>query len=256
MIAIDSYAYNNKLKSVHPAEKSLFAMLTLLICLTSAKMVTPLIVLVLMSGGIVIIAGIPKRVLIKLLAIPFSFLLISVLTIAFSISADPSGFWIAEKVFGFTIGIRRPDLVTAANLFLRSLGAVSCLYFLALTTPFTELITVLHKIRVPFIITELMVLIYRFIFVFMETASAIRRAQYSRSGYISMKSSFRSMSRLFTALLGKVFVRSQDLYDAMAARGYGGEIKVLTKKRTVCLRNYLIIAGIEVPLILLNLLWR
>ncbi|SDG71042.1 cobalt ECF transporter T component CbiQ [Desulfosporosinus hippei] len=256
MIAIDSYAYNNNLKAVHPAEKSLFAMLTMVVCLTSKTTITPLVILAIMSGGIILKAGIPARVLIKLLAIPLSFLLISVLTIAFSLSSDPSGFLLAHRINSLTIGIRYSDLITAVNLFLRSIGAVSCLYFLALTTPLTELITVLHRLKVPFIITELMVLIYRFIFVFLDTATTIRRAQLSRSGYVSMKSSFRSMSRLFSALLGKVFLKSQDLYNTMASRCYTGEIRVHTKKHPVNLKNYGIIIGLEIPLILLNLLWR
>lgn len=256
MIAIDSYAYNNKLATIHPLEKTLFAILTMIICLMSKTMITPILVLALMSGGIILKAGIPARVLAKLLAIPLSFLLISVLTIAFSLATDPSGFWFAHTFKSITIGIRYPDLITAINLFLRSLGAVSCLYFLALTTPLTELITLLHKMKVPVIITELMVLIYRFIFVFLDTATTIRRAQLSRSGYVSTKSSFRSMSRLFSALLGKVFVKSQDLYNAMAARCYTGEIKVLTKKHPVNVKNYFLIAGVEIPLVLLNLLWR
>jgi cobalt ABC transporter, permease protein CbiQ len=256
MISIDCYAYSNKLKTVHPVEKSLFAMATMIVCLTSPTVITPLIVLALMTGGIIFKAGIPARVFTKLMLVPLSFLLISVLTIAFSISTNPSGFWLAQTINGVTVGTRYPDLITALHLFLRSLGAVSCLYFLALTTPMTELITVLNKMKVPAIITELMALIYRFVFVFLETAITIRRAQFSRSGYVSFKSSYRSLSRLFSALLGKVFVKSQELYNSMAARGYTGEIRVLTKKRPVCLRNYLIIIGFEIPLILLNLLWR
>ena len=256
MINIDSYAYSNKLKTVHPAEKSLFAMMTMVVCLTAPTVITPLFVLAIMAGGIVFKAGIPSRVFAKLMFVPFSFLLISVLTIAFSVSTNPSEFWLAQTIHGLTVGIHYPDLITALHLFLRSLGAVSCLYFLALTTPMTEIITVLHKLKVPVIITELMVLIYRFIFVFMDTATTIRRAQLSRSGYVSLKSSFRSLSRLSSALLGKVFVKSQELYNALAARCYSGEIKVLTKKRPVNLRNYLMITGFEIPLILLNLLWR
>ncbi|GAB6153586.1 cobalt ECF transporter T component CbiQ [Desulfosporosinus burensis] len=256
MIDIDSYAYSNNLKAVHPSEKSLFAMMTMVMCLTAPTVITPLIVLALMAAGIVIKAGIPAQVFVKLMLVPLSFLLISVLTIAFSVSSNPSGFWLAQTMYGLTVGIHYPDLITAVHLFLRSLGAVSCLYFLALTTPMTELITVLNKMRVPVIITELMVLIYRFIFVFMETATTIRRAQLSRSGYVSMKSSYRSLSRLFSALLGKVFVKSQELYNALAARCYSGEIKVLTEKRPVSPKNYLIITGLEIPLILLNLFWR
>ena len=256
MINIDSYAYSNHLKKIHPGEKSLFAMITLAVCLTSPTVITPLIVLALMAGGIIFKAGIPARVFLKLLLVPLSFLLLSVLTIAFSISTSSSGFWLAQTMNGLTIGIRYPDLITAAQLFLRSLGAVSCLYFLALTTPMTEIITVLHKLKVPVIITELMLLIYRFIFFFMETAITIKRAQSSRLGYISLKISYRSLSRLFSALLGKVFVKSQELYNAMAARCYTGEIKVLTKKYPVNLRNYLLIIGLELPLILINLLGR
>lgn len=256
MISIDCYAYSNNLKTVHPAEKSLFTMISMVACLTATTVITPLIVLALMAGGIVLKAGIPTRVFVKLMLVPFSFLLISVLTIAFSVSTNPSGFWLAQTIHGLTIGIHYPDLITAVHIFLRSLGAVSCLYFLALTTPMTELITVLNKMKVPVIITELMVLIYRFIFVFMETATTIRRAQLSRSGYVSMKTSFRSLSLLFSALLGKVFVKSQELYNSMAARCYSGKIKVLTKKHPVSPRNYLIITGLEIPLILLNVLWR
>ena len=256
MINIDSYAYSNKLKKIHPGEKSLFAMISMAVCLTSPTVITPLIVLALMASGIIWRAGIPARVFLRLMLIPLSFLLISVLTIAFSISSNPLGFWIAHTLHGLTVGIRYPDLITAVHLFLRSLGAVSCLYFLALTTPMTEIITVLHKLKVPVIITELMVLIYRFIFVFMETALTINRAQSSRLGYISLKTSYRSLSRLFSALLGKVFVKSQELYNAMAARCYTGEIRVLAKKYPVSPRNYILITGLELPLILFNLLGR
>jgi len=256
VIDIDSYAYSNRLKKIHPGEKSLFAMLTMAVCLTAPTVITPLIVLALMAGGIIVKAGIPARIFLKLMLVPLSFLLISVLTIAFSISTSPLDFWMAQTIHGLTVGIRYPDLITAVQLFLRSLGAVSCLYFLALTTPMTEIITVLHKLKVPVIITELMVLVYRFIFVFMETAITINQAQSSRLGYVSLKSSYRSLSRLFSALLGKVFVKSQELYNAMAARCYMGEIRVLSKKHPVSLRNYLLIAGLELPLILLNLLGR
>lgn len=256
MINIDCYAYSNHLKAVHPGEKSLFSLITMIVCLTSPTVITPLIVIVLMAGVIILKAGIPARIFIQLMLVPLSFLLISFLTIAFSVSTNPSGFWLAETFNGLTLGIHYLDLITAINLSLRSLGAVSCLYFLALTTPMTEIIILLHKLKVPVIITEIMVLIYRFIFIFMETAITINRAQSSRLGYVSMKSSYRSLSRLFSALLGKVFLKSQELYNAMLARCYTGEIKTLTQPYPVSLRNYFLITGLEIPLIVLNLLWR
>lgn len=68
---IDSYAYNNNLKMVHPVEKSLFSMITMVVCLASPTVITPLIVLVFMAGGIIFKAGIPARVFIRLMFIPF-----------------------------------------------------------------------------------------------------------------------------------------------------------------------------------------
>lgn len=117
MINIDSYAYSNTLKTVHPAEKFMFAMVTLVVCLTSPALITPLIVLALMAGGIIIKAGIPGRVFVKLMLVPLSFLLLSIITIAFSVSTSPTGFWLAHNVGGLTVGIRFPDLVTAGHLF-------------------------------------------------------------------------------------------------------------------------------------------
>lgn len=256
MINIDSYAYSNTLKKVHPIEKTLFAMMTLVVCLTSPSFITPIIVLALMTGGIILLAGIPARFFVQLMRVPLSFLLLSVLTLAFSVSTSPTGFWLAYNVGKFIIGIRYLDLLMAVHLFIKSLGAVSCLYFLALTTPMTEIIIILGKMRVPTIITELMVLIYRFIFVFMEISTTIRRAQSSRLGYFSMKSSFRSLSRLFSALFGKVFLKSNELYDTMAARGYSGEIRVLTPSYPVRRKNYLVIIAIEISLFSLNLIGR
>lgn len=256
MINIDNYAYNNNLRTVHALEKSVFSIVSMIVCLASPNQMTPLVVLALMAGIIILKAGIPTPVFLRLMLVPFSFLLISVLTIAFSLSYSNSGFWLSQTINGLTIGIRYADLITAVHLFLRSLGAVACLYFLALTTPMTEIITILNKMKVPAIITELMILIYRFIFIFMDTATTINRAQTSRLGYINMKRSFRSMSWLFSALLGKVFVKSQELYNAMAARCYTGEIKVLTRENPVNLRNYLMIIVVETPLILLNLVGR
>jgi cobalt/nickel transport system permease protein len=256
VINIDTYAYSNTLKTVHPAEKFIFAVITLVVCLTSPSVITPLIVLVLMTGGIVIKAGIPGGFFVKLMLVPLSFLILSVLTIAFSVSTALTGFWIAYNFGHVTVGIRYSDLITAVHLFIKSLGSVSCLYFLALTTPMTEIIIVLGKMRVPPIITELMVLIYRFIFVFLEIATTIRRAQSSRLGYVSLKSSFRSLSCLFSALFGKVFLKSSELFDSMEARGYSGTIKVLAKKYPISLKNYLIISILDILLIMLNLLGR
>ena len=256
MINIDFYAYSNKLNTVHPLEKALFAIIAMLICLLSGSIVTPILILVLMTAAIVLMAGIPARMYGKLLLLPLTFLLLSVLTIAFSAAASSAGFWISYPFGNLVVGMRFSDLIKAIHLFLRSLGGVSCLYFLALTTPMTEVIALLHKLKVPVLITELMILIYRFIFVFLESAATIKRAQSSRLGYITLRSSFRSLSQLVAALFGKVFIKSRELFETMSARCYDGEINVLAKKHMVNYMNYVLIGAGTFLIISLDIVWR
>ena len=50
-----------------------------------------------------------------------------------------------------------------------SLGAVGCLYFLSLSTPVPELLDALRRARVPEVVGDLAVLIYRYIFILFAT---------------------------------------------------------------------------------------
>ncbi|WP_240491804.1 CbiQ family ECF transporter T component, partial [Acinetobacter baumannii] len=55
----------------------------------------------------------------------------------------------------------------AGVLFMRSLASVSCLYFILLTVPFTELLAVLRRMKMPVLLTDLLLVMYRFVFVFL-----------------------------------------------------------------------------------------
>ncbi|HVJ49308.1 cobalt ECF transporter T component CbiQ [Desulfitobacterium sp.] len=253
MINIDQYVYANKLLAVHPAEKSFLALATMVACLISTSIYTPIIAMVLMAGLIIFKAGIPVKFFSHLMLLPITFLVIGELTIAFSISDQPGGFLYHFAVGGTLIGVTAQDLNKAALLFSRSLGAVSCLYFLALTTPMLEIISVLRRLKVPALFLELMSLIYRFIFILLDSAASIHTSQSSRLGYVTLKSSFRSTSQLFYALFIRSFQRSQAVATALEARCYQGEIRVLEKKFPRSMRNYVFVIVVEMTLVLFNL---
>lgn len=65
----------------------------------------------------------------------------------------------------------------------RALGAVGCLYFLSLSTPVPELLDALRRARVPEVVGDLAVLIYRYIFILFATFRSMRDAAASRLGY-------------------------------------------------------------------------
>lgn len=253
MINIERYAYANRLRSVHPAEKFAFALCTMIICLAASSIITSLVTILLMAATLVLRAGIPGRFYLKLMLLPASFLVIGVITVAVSVSRNPGPDLHGIAIGGVTIGTTARELGLAAQLFFKSLGTVSCLYFLSLTTPMTEIIPVLKKLKVSPFFIELMGLIYRFIFVLAETADKIHTTQSSRWGYATLKNSYVSLGQLISNLFIKSFHRSRLLFITMESRCYTEELKVIEVPFTFSPVNIMIIVLIELALVTLAL---
>lgn len=121
----------------------------------------------------------------------------------------------------------KASLLYAVQLILTALASVSCLFFFSFSTPITDFIHVLQKLHCPRLIIELMLLIYRFIFILMEISSAITTAQNSRLGNKDFITSCKSFGFMASALLIRAIKKSNLLYDAMESRCYDGTIRVL-----------------------------
>ncbi|HHY27862.1 MAG TPA: cobalt ECF transporter T component CbiQ [Desulfitobacterium dehalogenans] len=227
MLNTDTYAYASRLKAIDPMQKFIFAFLTLGVCLWADQMVVSIAVIVLMSGATIVFGGAPFSVWLKLMIVPLSFLVIGIITIAINISRDVHSFLWAHSIAGYWVGISESGIREGINLFFRVLGSVSCLYFLSLSTPMVDLLSVLRRLRLPKLMVEMMGLIYRFIFVLLETAATMLIAQNSRLGYINLRSGYRSMGSMVSVLFIRAYKRSNELYTSLEARGYDGEIKVL-----------------------------
>ncbi len=250
MLLIDYYAYNNKIATVHPGEKFLFFVLTLTITLAFDNVVTWLLVILLMAATVVVLAGTPWFTYLKLLLLPGSFLIPGVLVLAVSVNTDPASFIRSVSVGPYAVGITGPGLETAVKAFLRSLSSVSCLYFLALTTPLSDMISLFKKFRVPSLIIELLTLIYRFIFVLLKVTGQIYTAQSSRLGYRNTRTALNSLSRIISSIFVKTYHQSQVMYDALLARCYQGSLNILEERRCLSARNLLLIATVDGALLI------
>ncbi|KHO61200.1 cobalt ABC transporter permease [Thermoanaerobacter sp. YS13] len=250
---IDSYAYTNRMYNVHPVEKLLFAFLTMILCF-EFDAYTNIAVIILIFVITVFKAKIPAKVYIKLMLIPFSFLIISIITLIINVIGNKSAALISFNIFGVTLGITAQGINTAVILFFRALAIVSCLYFLVLTTPVVDIINILKKLKIPSLFLELLQLIYRFIFVLTQAANEIYISQNSRLGYATLKNGYRSLGLLIFSLFIKSYKNSEDLYVTLEARGYNGEIKVLSKDYKFCYKNIIFIALIELILISASML--
>ncbi|WP_347491285.1 cobalt ECF transporter T component CbiQ [Desulfoscipio sp. XC116] len=248
MLLIDHYAYNNRLLSVHPAEKGIFFALTITICLAMPSLYTSLAVIFLMAGAVMFLAGIPWRFYGKLLMLPGAFLIIGVTAVAVSVTCESQQFLWAIYLGDYAVGVTNVGLDTAANLFFRSLGAVSCLYFLSLTTPMTEMVGLLKKLCVPALVVELITLMYRLIFILLEAAGQIYTAQSSRLGYKNTRTGFTSLSQLVLSMFIKSYRQSQTMYDALVARCYDGQLHFIEDKRNWSARHVLVIILVDTAL--------
>ena len=113
----------------------------------------------------------------------------------------------------------------------------------------TDILSVLRKMHCPALLTELMLLIYRYIFVLLDIAYFISTSQNARLGHKDLRTSIKSFGGMVQALFIRAMKRSRNLYDAMEARCYDGEIRVLEENHQVSKRNIVMIAVFELVLL-------
>ncbi|MDO4556325.1 MAG: cobalt ECF transporter T component CbiQ, partial [Lachnospiraceae bacterium] len=189
MIVIDKLCYYSRLRYINAGEKFAFATITLLFCVISRSILMALLVLA-VNGILTVKKGkIPFSRYWHLMTIPMVFLFLSTLAILLNFShtpfdafAIPLGRWYLTASYA--------SLYEGCQLILTALASVSCLYFLSLNTPITDILEVLKKLHCPDLIIELMLLIYRFIFILMDVSSAISTSQDARLGNKDIKTSY------------------------------------------------------------------
>ena len=229
MMLIDRLCYQSKLRYVNASEKFVYAMLTLVLCIVSRSPAVAAAAFA-VNGLLTVGAGrIPFSSYVRLLLIPAAFLVLGTVALVCSLSREPLDAFAFPAGDWYITGSREA-VGQAARLCATALAAVSCLYFLALNTTMTDIMGVLAKLHLPSFFIELMLLIYRFIFVLLETASAILTAQESRLGNRDFRTSVRSFGGMCTALFVLALKKSNALYDAMESRCYDGRIRVLSRE--------------------------
>lgn len=238
---LDDYAHTNALREVSPRLKLILGLGTILLCVFSPSPVAPLIAALTMSATTVFLAKIPGRFYCKLLIVPLTFVLFSSLAILFISAAGPQ--IIAFRAFGLGLGIGRESANIALLALSRTLGGTSSLFFIALTTPMVEIFSILKSLRLPDVLLELSMLIYRYIFVLMDQAMTINSAETMRLGHASLKSSFNSFSMLSSVLFLRAWEQGEHLIVAMDSRCYDGRLDVFERRTPIVLQGALAVVG-------------
>jgi cobalt/nickel transport system permease protein len=133
----------------------------------------------------------------------------------------------AFNVFGISLGIREDGANLALLLIARTFGGMCSLFFIALTTPMIEIFSVLKSLGLPDFLVELSMLMYRYIFVFVDQAALIHNAQVMRLGDAGIKNSLNSFSMLSSVLFLRSWEQGERLIVAMDARCYDGKLDLM-----------------------------
>lgn len=99
------------------------------------------------------------------------------------------------------------------------LAGVSLLLLLGLSTPLPALLGALRWYRVPGLFIDLGMLMYRYLFLFVEEAQRMRQAQRLRGPEVPWRRAMGGFNSLGANLLIRSYDRSQRVYDAQRLRG-------------------------------------
>ena len=252
MLTIDRLSYNSRLRYVHTGGKVVFSMIPLVLCVVSRSILLAVVVFFVMGILTVKKGGIPLLDYLRLLTVPLLFLVMNGVILGISIRQVPLDLF-ALPVGTWYLTAGKETVSYAVRVFLTAMGAVSSMYFLACNTTMTDLLSFLRKVKCPSLVMELMLLIYRFIFVLLDCAHFIALSQHSRLGYGDYKTSLRSFGMLVSSLFVRSVKRSSALFDAMESRAYDGVIQVLEEEYPVNKKELTGIAVFEA--FLMVLLW-
>jgi cobalt/nickel transport system permease protein len=134
------------------------------------------------------------------------------------------------------LGWRASDtgLIRFAAIVLKSWLSVQVAVLLAATTHFTDLLWALHSLRVPKVLVAIIAFMYRYLFILADESLRLRRARAARSAALHGRGAGSPWwrAKVTGGLVGNLFLRSYErserVYAAMVARGYAGELRVLS----------------------------
>jgi cobalt/nickel transport system permease protein len=119
----------------------------------------------------------------------------------------------------------------AGELVGHSVAGGAAVLLLAATTPMTDLLDALRRLRVPAAVVEVAGVTYRMLFVLLHSLRTIREAQTARMGHSTWRRSYRSSGALAAAVLTRSWDRARRLQEGLAGRGMEAGLAVLPEAR-------------------------
>jgi len=220
-VLTEQSAYTNRWRRVSPVAKGFFSLCGMVAAFAAASPRSAILVALALSSATVLGAGIPPVRYLRVAAPALFFLCVSALSLLVSVAFSH------EAALGVSLNLATSELPRIAQVSCRSLACLTALLFLALTTPLSDIISLLRRCKLPDTLLDLMTLCYRTLFVLSEAVHETITAQSARLGYATLSLSLRSLGGLVANLAVQVWQRSLALHLAALARGNDGALHFL-----------------------------
>ena len=225
-LVIDVLAQHSNYAGYSPVGKLVATLVVIIATVIQTSMIWGIILLIGMSLLTIIGGGIPWKKYLRVLLIPMGFIIVSGLAIGIEYAKYKvsgvgvpfgSGYLCITKVSGF-----RALLVSS-----KAFGSVSCLYAYSLSTPMSKVIYGMRQMKIPEVIISLMYLMYRYIFVLLDTYYGMRMAAESRNGFGNYKRSVATTGLIYRNLMRRSYEHASKNFDAMESRCFQGKVDFL-----------------------------
>jgi cobalt/nickel transport system permease protein len=214
------------LQRVDPRAKVALCLLAIVVAALSRSQ-TVLLALFGVTVALALLSGLTVGFLVKrvLLGIPL-FAAIVYLPALFLVPGPPV---VSGQLGSLHLAISETALRGGAIFITRVAVSVTLAVLLVVTTRWADLLKAMRVLHLPAVFIVVLGMTYRYIFLFLQTVEGLFLARASRTvGRASDREQRRWVGNTTGALLSKSFQTSSDVYQAMVARGFTGEIRTLS----------------------------
>jgi cobalt/nickel transport system permease protein len=213
-LAVDDAAWSSAWRRRAPGDKLLLCG-GLVVCALALPAWPGSLLVALAAVGLALgPARVPARTFGRAVRWPLAFIAVGTLTSVVSVGGDGLG-W-------------APDAAHRAGALVgHAVAGGAAVLLLATTTPMSDLLPALHRLRVPAAVVEVASVTYRLLFVLLDALTTIREAQTARMGYSSWRRSYRSSGALAAAVLTRSWDRARRMQEGLAGRGMETGLRVL-----------------------------
>jgi cobalt/nickel transport system permease protein len=116
--------------------------------------------------------------------------------------------------------LRPNGMETFAAVMVKSTLCIIALVLFSNTTPFSDTLSVLKRVKTPALVVTLLALMYRYLFLFVDELERMRCARASRTFVNGRTQVWKSHANIVTQLFIHSIERAERIFAAMCARGW------------------------------------